>query len=107
MIIWRQESGRYYARGRKPMRLKDKVAIVTGGASGIGKEIARTFAREGAKVAIADLNQEPADAAARDLDPAGDCATGIAMDVSNEGQVEAGMAIAIAVFGRLDILVSN
>ena len=89
------------------MRLKDKVAIVTGAASGIGKEIARTFASEGAKVAIADLNQEAADAAAKELDPSGDRATGIAMDVSSEAQVEAGMAIAIAVFGRLDILVSN
>src|SRR6185312_4495360 len=89
------------------MRLKDKVALVTGAASGIGKEIARTFANEGAKVAIADLNQEAADAAARELDPSGDRATGIAMDVSSEAQVEAGMARAIAVVGRLDILVSN
>ena len=89
------------------MRLKDKVALVTGAASGIGKEIARTFANEGAKIAIADLNQEMADAAAKELDPSGDRVTGIAMDVSNEAQVEAGMAIAIAVFGRLDILVSN
>ena len=46
------------------MRLKDKVAIVTGAASGIGKEIAIAFAREGANVVIADLNQKAADAAA-------------------------------------------
>ena len=49
------------------MRLKDKVAIVTGAASGIGKEIAIVFAREGAKVVIADLNQKAADAAAAEL----------------------------------------
>ena len=49
------------------MRLKDKVAIVTGAASGIGKEIAVAFAREGAKVVIADLNQKAADAAAAEL----------------------------------------
>ena len=82
------------------MRLKGKVAIVTGAASGIGKGIARTFANEGAKVAVADLNQEAADAAARELDPSGDRATGIAMDVSSEAQVEASMATAIAMFGQ-------
>jgi 3-hydroxybutyrate dehydrogenase len=51
------------------MRLKDKVAIITGAASGIGKDIAVVFAREGAKVAIADLNQKAADATAREIDP--------------------------------------
>ena len=53
------------------MRLKDKVAIVTGAASGIGKEIAIIFAREGAKVAIADLDQKAADATASEIDPTG------------------------------------
>jgi len=52
------------------MRLKDKVAVVTGAASGIGKEIARTFADEGAKIIIADLNQQGADAAAKELEGA-------------------------------------
>ena len=89
------------------MRLKDKVAVVTGAASGIGKEIARTFADEGAKVVIADLNQQGADAAAKELDASGKRAIGVAMDVTSEAQVEAGMAKAVAAFGRLDILVSN
>jgi len=89
------------------MRLKDKVAVVTGAASGIGKEIARTFADEGAKVVIADLNQQGADAAAKELDASGKRAIGVAMDVTSEPQVEAGMAKAVAAFGRLDILVSN
>jgi 3-hydroxybutyrate dehydrogenase len=88
------------------MRLKDKVAVVTGAASGIGKEIARTFAREGAKVVIADLDQKGADATAAELGGAGR-ALGVAMDVTNEAQVDDGMAKAIKAFGRLDILVSN
>jgi len=88
------------------MRLKDKVAVITGAASGIGKEIARTFAREGAKVVIADLDQKGAEAMAAELGGAGR-ALGVAMDVTSEAQVEAGMAKAIATFRRLDILVSN
>ena len=88
------------------MRLKDKVAVITGAASGIGKEIARTFAREGAKVVIADLDQKGAEATAAELGGAGR-ALGVAMDVTSEAQVEAGMAKAIATFRRLDILVSN
>lgn len=89
------------------MRLQDKVAVITGAASGIGLEIARTFAREGAKIVIADLNQAGADAAAASLDPTGKRALGIAMDVTDEAQVDAGMARAADAFGRIDILVSN
>ena len=89
------------------MRLKDKVAVVTGAASGIGKEIARTFVAEGAKVVIADLNQKGADATAGELNGTGKNAIGVAMDVTNEAQVEAGMAKAIEIFGKIDILVSN
>jgi 3-hydroxybutyrate dehydrogenase len=88
------------------MKLQGKVAVVTGAASGIGREIARTYAREGAKVVIADLNQQGADAVAAELGGA-DKAIGVAMDVTSEEQVEAGMAKAVAAFGRLDILVSN
>src|SRR3954470_5868522 len=88
------------------MRLKDKVAIVTGAASGIGKEIARRFVREGAKVVIADLNQKGADETAAELGGAAQ-AIGIAMDVTDEAQVEAGIAKAIGTFGRIDVLVSN
>ncbi|PWC96633.1 3-hydroxybutyrate dehydrogenase [Azospirillum sp. TSO5] len=89
------------------MRLQDKVAVITGAASGIGLEIARTFAGEGALVVIADLNQAGADAAAASLDPTGKRALGVAMDVTDEAQVDAGMARAVAAFGRIDILVSN
>jgi 3-hydroxybutyrate dehydrogenase len=89
------------------MRLEDKIAVITGAASGIGKEIARTFAREGAKIVIADLNQKAADSTAAELDPAGRRALGVAMDVANEDQVNAGIDKAIATFGALDVLVSN
>jgi 3-hydroxybutyrate dehydrogenase len=89
------------------MRLKDKVAVITGAASGIGKEIATTFAREGGKVVIADLDQKAADATAAELDPTGARAIGVAMDVANEEQVNAGIAKSIARFGALDVLVSN
>jgi 3-hydroxybutyrate dehydrogenase len=89
------------------MRLKDKVAIITGAASGIGKDIAVVFAREGAKVAIADLNQKAADATAHEIDPDGKRAIGVAMDVTDEQQVQAGTAKVVEAFGALDILVSN
>jgi 3-hydroxybutyrate dehydrogenase len=89
------------------MRLNNKVAIITGAASGIGKEIAIIFSREGAKVAIADLDQKAADATARDIDASGKRAIGVAMDVANEEQVNAGTAKVIKAFGALDVLVSN
>ena len=89
------------------MRLKDKAAIITGAASGIGKEIAILFARERAKVAIADLDQKAADATAKEIDASGKRAIGVAMDVANEEQVEAGTTKVIKAFGTLDVLLSN
>jgi 3-hydroxybutyrate dehydrogenase len=89
------------------MRLAGKVAIVTGAASGIGREIARAYLREGALVAIADLGQSASDAAAAALDPSGARAIGVAMDVTDEAEVEAGTQRVVERFGRLDILVSN
>src|SRR5690348_8165742 len=88
-------------------RLADKVAVITGAASGIGKEIALVFAREGAKIAIADLDQKAADATAREIDASGKRAIGVAMDVAAEDQVEAGIASVVKTFGALDVLVSN
>jgi 3-hydroxybutyrate dehydrogenase len=94
-------------RSEQAMDLKDKVAIVTGGASGIGKEIAITYARAGAIVAIADLDPKAAEATARELDPSGKRAIGVAMDVTNEAQVDTGTARVVEAFGRIDVLVSN
>jgi len=89
------------------MKLRDKVAVVTGAASGIGKEIALVYSREGAKVAIADLNQDAAEAVAAELRRRGVEAMSVAMDVTNEAAVEAGIAAVADAFGGVDILVSN
>jgi len=89
------------------MDMKDKIAVVTGAASGIGKEIAQVFFRNGAKVAIADLNLAAAEAAARELDPSGERAIAVAMDVTSEEQVDAAVAAVADKFGGIDVLVSN
>ena len=89
------------------MRLKHKVAIITGAESGIGKEIASAFAREGAKVAIAGLDKQAAEATARELSRNGAEAIGVAVDVTNETQVELAVEQTVAAFGGIDILVSN
>jgi len=89
------------------MSLQDKVAVITGAASGIGKDIAKEFLANGAKVAIADLNIDAANATALEFDPSGERAFGVSMDVTDEAQVEAGIAAVAAKFGGIDILVSN
>jgi len=92
------------------MKLAGQVAIVTGAASGLGREIATTYAREGAKVAIADLNLDLAGATARAIAsscPAGGGAMAVKMDVTSEDEVNAGVAEVIHAWGRIDILVAN
>ena len=89
------------------MNMQDKVAVVTGAASGIGKEIAKTYFDHGAKVAIADLNLEAAQAVAREFDPSGERVLAVAMDVTNEEQVDAGIDQVAGRFGGIDVLVSN
>jgi 3-hydroxybutyrate dehydrogenase len=89
------------------MKLDNKYALVTGAASGIGKAIAQTFAREGAKVAIADLNQDAAEATAAELRNNGATAISVAMDVTREDQVNTGVSRVMAEWGAIDILVSN
>ncbi|MGH6959520.1 MAG: 3-hydroxybutyrate dehydrogenase, partial [Dongiaceae bacterium] len=89
------------------MRMQDKIAIVTGAASGIGNEIAERYAAEGARVVIADLKLDAANAAADEIRKGGGQAMGVAMDVTNEAQVEAGVAAVLEAWGGVDVLVSN
>ena len=89
------------------MQLEDKVAVITGAASGIGKEIARTFAQAGATVVIADRDAAAAQEAAEELGHSGQRTLAVAMDVTSEPDVGSGMAKVIAACGRIDVLVSN
>ena len=89
------------------MKMQDKIAIVTGSAAGIGKEIAITYAREGAKVVIADMNKDAAEATAQELRGTGARAMSVAMDVTSEDQVNAGVAEVVTAWGGVDVLVSN
>ena len=89
------------------MKLKDKICIVTGAASGIGKEIALTYAREGARVAIADLNRAAAEATAAEIESHGHASLAVAVDVTDEAQVNAAVAAVVAKWGGVDVLVSN
>ena len=89
------------------MKLQGKVAIVTGAASGLGRAIAMRYAKEGARVAIADVNEDAAGAVAREIAGAGGQAIGLAMDVTSEDAVDRGVADTVAAYGGVDILVSN
>jgi 3-oxoacyl-[acyl-carrier protein] reductase len=86
------------------MRLHDKTALITGAGSGIGLAIAETYARKGARVAIADIDFERAKAAARSI---GNSAIALCCDVANKAAIDATVSDVLAAFGRLDILVNN
>lgn len=89
------------------MKITDKVCIVTGAASAIGREIALTYARAGAKVAIADIKKEAAQATVDAITQAGGSAMAVSMDVTDEGQVNAAVAEVVGAWGGVDVLVSN
>ena len=87
--------------------LDNKVAIITGAASGIGKEMAIEFARAGCKVAIADLVLDAATTAANEITASGGIAMPVAMNVTDEAQVDAGVDAVVKAYGGVDILISN
>ena len=86
---------------------KDKVALVTGAGSGIGRAAARIFAREGAKVAAADVNQASAEETVGLIRAAGGEAFGLQADVSKAAEVEAMVAAVVETYGRLDCAFNN
>ena len=89
------------------MRLAGKVAIISGAARGMGAEEARMFAREGAKVVIADVLEEEGRKVEAEIGEAGGEAMFVRLDVTMEEDWEAGVAAAVARFGKLDVLVNN
>ena len=89
------------------MSIKNKVAIITGAASGIGKEIAMEYANQGAKVVIADLALDAATATAAEITRAGGTAMAVGMNVTDEAQVDKAVADVVAAYGGVDVLISN
>jgi len=89
------------------MQMKDKIAVVTGAGSGIGREIALAFAREGAKLGIADVNLDGANAVAKEIGKAGGEAIGLRMDVTKEAEVDGAVETLVKTLGGLDVMVSN
>jgi NAD(P)-dependent dehydrogenase (short-subunit alcohol dehydrogenase family) len=89
------------------MRLKDKVAIITGGAHGMGEAEARLFAAEGAKVVVADILAQGAEAVVASIRADGGEATAAKIDVTSEAKWAGLIAKTVATYGRLDILVNN
>lgn len=90
----------------EPFGLRDKVALITGAASGLGRETARLFLDVGASVVIADLDGAAAERTAEGLSAVGP-AIGVAVDVADEASVRCAFAVAQAAFGGIDILVNN
>jgi NAD(P)-dependent dehydrogenase (short-subunit alcohol dehydrogenase family) len=88
-------------------RLDDKVVVITGGGAGLGRASALTFAAEGARVLVADVGGDRAEATAREVEAAGGTAVARMADVGNEGDVRDMIGEAVSRFGKLDVLFNN
>ena len=89
------------------MRLENKVALITGGASGMGASMARIFAREGAKVVVADMLEEEGRGVVAEITQANGAAIFRQLDVTSEAEWQAAIDATLAEFGKLDILVND
>ncbi len=89
------------------MRLKDKIVLITGGGSGLGREMGLTFAREGARIAVNDIRPESAQNVATEIERAGGKARPLIADVSSSAAVKKMFAEFVAAFGTIDILINN
>ena len=89
------------------MRLEGKVALITGGARGIGQAIGMAFAKEGADIVVADVNMEIAQKTASEIEALGRKVLALDMDVTNYEKVEEGINKILDKFGKVDILVNN
>ncbi len=89
------------------MRLKDKVAVVTGGGSGLGRAIAHRFAAEGSMVVVADVNVERMNAVVNEIGQSGGRSTAYRVDVTKQVDLQAFMAEVVHAHGTIDILVNN
>jgi 3-oxoacyl-[acyl-carrier protein] reductase len=92
---------------KNPGRLQDLVAVITGGGSGFGESMAHTFAKEGAKIVVADLNAEAGARVAADLAAAGHSAISVRVDVSKSSDMRDLIKSALDRFGQIDIMVNN
>src|SRR3989442_11423803 len=104
---WTEGIARPGLSGETTMRLADKVAIVTGGGTGIGAAIATTFAREGARVTITGRRKEILDEVADEIAAAGGHALAVPGSVTDEADVQRAVQATLGTFGRVDVLVNN
>src|SRR4030042_404536 len=89
------------------MRLKDKVALITGGARGIGRSIALLFAKEGADIVVGDVNIQEAEKTCADIEALGRKSLALSMDVTDYTKVQEAINKILDKFGKVDILVNN
>jgi len=102
-----KNKSKHNIQGGTEMKLNDRVATVTGAASGMGKEIAKTYASEGAKVIIADFNEKGAEEVAKEIIENGGTDKSVKVNVDNQEDIDRMIDTAIEEYGTLDVLVNN